>query len=267
MRSRRPAAARPTCSSSRDAHRMRLGERAPGATRRRSAAACASCFAPPLRAAAFCCWIALDLARRSSCRRGRCTGVEIDQRVEVARQRNRVVRRAAHEAVGHEAVRDRPRRDASTRSRICRPARPSASRRRARPRLRSRHCAILNVGAPRARQPAHRAVEELVGQRRVADAAVEAARSARRGCARAPAPSPPAARSGGSLSRWRVVDALQHVARQAGERERALGGEHVADLLPRRLHELVLVLADDLGAPAGGQSIARLQAQAVEPVR
>ena len=55
------------------------------------------------------------------------------------------------------------------------------------------------------------------------------------------------------------VDALQHVARQACERERALGSEHVADLLPRGLHELVLILPHDFGAPSRGQSIARLQ--------
>ena len=64
----------------------------------------------------------------------------------------------------------------------------------------------------------------------------------------------------GQLVEMAPGDAQQDVAREAGKRERALRGEHVADLLPRRLHELVLVAANDLGAPARRHPVARLQA-------
>ena len=54
--------------------------------------------------------------------------------------------------------------------------------------------------------------------------------------------------------------------RQARQVELHLGVEDRADLVPRRVDELVLVLADDLGAVAGRAAIARVQVQVGDPV-
>ena len=51
-----------------------------------------------------------------------------------------------------------------------------------------------------------------------------------------------------------------------GQRKCAFRRQHVADLGPGRLHEFVLVLPHHFGAPAGGEAVARLQAQIIQPV-
>ena len=59
---------------------------------------------------------------------------------------------------------------------------------------------------------------------------------------------------------------LEHIARQARQRECAFRRQHVADLLPCRLHEFVLVLPDHLGAPTRSKTVARLQTEIIQPV-
>ncbi len=122
----------------------------------------------------------------------------------------------------------------------------------------------LEGGAPRTRQAAHRAVEELLRQRGIRYAAVQ--RLAGRdgdACPRGRHHGQHAV--GRKLGEVAHFDALEDVVRQACERKCALGGDHVAQLLPRRLHELVLVLSHHFGAPARREAIARLQREAVEP--
>src|SRR6516162_3230580 len=63
------------------------------------------------------------------------------------------------------------------------------------------------------------------------------------------------------------LDALEHVAREARERQRTLGGKDISKLRPRGLHELVLVLTHDFGTPARGEPVARLKRDAFEPAR
>jgi len=54
---------------------------------------------------------------------------------------------------------------------------------------------------------------------------------------------------------------------QAAPAQPRVGADHIADLLPRLLHELLLKLADDLRAQSSGHAAARVQVELAQPGR
>jgi hypothetical protein len=62
-----------------------------------------------------------------------------------------------------------------------------------------------------------------------------------------------------------AVDPVGHLLDEPGAVEQGVGLEHVADLLPGRLHVAFLVEPDDLGADAGSRPVARVGVELAQP--